>query len=113
LLSIDDALHPLFAAHHKRSEVVVAVMLDRRPRIVFVPRIQERRGEITNQLLDVLLLPAVFALKVVDGVLPFVEDIEDGAVVCVDFVVLYRGVSGRDTHGNYCRLGYGTKPAKD
>lgn len=46
------------------------------------------------QLLDMLLLPTVFTLEVIDGVFALIQHIKNGAVVGINFVVVF-------AHGSY------------
>src|SRR5690606_20738667 len=71
-------------AEDDRAEEVVAVLLHRVARIARPVGAQEGFGEIVNQLLGLLLLPAVLALVVVDAVALSFEDLADRASLAVD-----------------------------
>ena len=94
LASCDDALHAAFAADNKRSQVIVVVVFNSGAWITFCIGVQEAARQVRYELFDVPLLPTVFALKVIDRVFPFVQDIEHCSIICVNFVIVF-------AHGRY------------
>ena len=86
MLPIYDALHPLFAGDDKWPEKIIIVMLHLCAEIPICVTVEKGRGQVGDELLHVLLLPTVFALKVIYRIFPFVQHVEDvtgGRVDCV------------------------------
>lgn len=67
LLAIDQVVLPAPLAHDDRAEEVLPVVLHRRGVITRLVVAEELALEVREQLLDVLLLPLVLALVLVDG----------------------------------------------
>lgn len=89
MLAVDDALHAVPAADDKWPEVVIVVVLYGRTGVALSINVEKRRGQVGDELLNVLLFPTEFALKIIDRVFPFVQHIENGAIIGVDFVVVF------------------------
>ena len=97
MLAVDDALHAVPAADDKWSEIVIVVVRDGFARIAFLINVKECRSQVCDKLLDVLLLPTVFALEVINGVFSLVQDLGDVAVFGIDFVVVF-------AHGGFLKV---------
>ena len=57
--------------------------------ITFLVNVEKGRGQVGDELVDMLLLPTVFPLELIDRVFPFVQHIKNVTVVGVDFVVVF------------------------
>ena len=84
LLAVDDELLAVLVADDDRAEEVVAVVGHRAALVAFLVALQELGREVVDQLRDLLLLPLVLALVVVDRVLAAGEKLADGAAFAVD-----------------------------
>jgi hypothetical protein len=89
LLAIDNAFHPLLTVDDERAEVILIVMLDGGPGITGGVNVEKCRGQVGDELVDVVLLPTVFPLEVIDCVFPFVKYVENVMIVGVDLVVVF------------------------
>ena len=84
LLAVDDELLAVLVADDDRAEEVVAVLGDRAALVALLVAVQELAPQVVEQLRDLLLLPLVLALVVVDRVLAAGEQLADGAPLAVD-----------------------------
>ena len=84
LLAVDDELLAVLVADDDRAEEVVAVVGHGAALVAFLVALQELGGEVVDQLRDLLLLPLVLALVVVDRVLAAGKQLADGAALAVD-----------------------------
>src|SRR5690606_18909924 len=98
LLAVDDELLPLFVADDDGAEEVVAVVGNGAALVALLVALEELRREVGDQLGELLPLPLVLALVVVDRVLAAGEQLADGAALAVD---LARGAGG----GGHCVSG--------
>jgi hypothetical protein len=57
--------------------------------IAFRISVAETRRQVGHKLLDVLILPTVFALEIIDGVLPLVQNVEYGSIISVNLVIVF------------------------
>src|SRR5262249_45127094 len=76
-------------ADDERAEEVIVVMLDRGSEITFRVNVEKGRGQVGYELIDVLRLPTVFPLEVIDRVFPFAQQIKNDGIVGVDFVFVF------------------------
>lgn len=95
LLAVYDGLHAVLATDDKWPEEIIVVMLDVYAGIPLRINVEKGRGQVGDELLDVLPLPTVFALEVINCVFLFVQQLEDAAVIGIDFVVIF-------THCCFC-----------
>lgn len=84
LLAVDEELPAVLVADDDRTQEVVPVVGDISPVVALLVALQELRGQILDQLRDLLLPPLVLALVVVDGVLAAREQFAHGAPPAVD-----------------------------
>jgi hypothetical protein len=98
LLPVDDELASVLVADDDRAEEVVAVVLDGAALVPRLVALGEFLGEVGDELVDLLALPTVFPLVVVDRELGTAEECPDALGVAPDFLHrIAAGGSGGDT----------------
>src|SRR5437660_11363307 len=75
LLAVNNAALPFLLADDERPEIIIVVVLTLGARIALFVFIQERIGEVGDQLFNVLLLPIVFPLEIIDRVFLVFENL--------------------------------------
>jgi hypothetical protein len=84
LLSVDDELLPILVADDDRPQEVVAVVRDGAALVAFLVALEEFIGEVLDEFGDLLLLPFVLALIIVDRILVAREELSDRSPLAVD-----------------------------
>ena len=84
LLAVDDELHAVLVADDDRPEEVVAVVGHIGALVARLVALQELGRQVSHQLSDLLRLPLVLALVVVDGVLPASQQFADSPSLAID-----------------------------
>src|SRR5687768_5405157 len=84
LLAVDDELLAVLVADDNRTQEIVAVVGYGASLVRFLMALEELCREVVDQLRDLLLAPLVFALVVIDRVLPACEKLSDRPAFAID-----------------------------
>ena len=85
LLAIDDVVGALLLADDDGAEEVVRIILHLLPLVTGLVVLEELPAQVVKQLLDLLGLPLVLPLVVIDGVLHSLQEFADGLGFAEDF----------------------------